>query len=330
VGKGAVPQGSLALSLNEISADGRFVLYSTVRQMSLADTNRAQDLYIRDVDGRTNRLISVRSEESDSDLFAAFGGHISSNGNRVVFVSRSANFVTNDSNGVEDVFVRDLLSNTTIPVSVNASGTSLGNGASTLASISADGRYVAFQSYATDLVTNLDQNLKSDIFVRDLVANTTTLVSAGSSGEATGGSEASGSPGGPTGATGPLISATGRYVLFDTGNNALTLRDVDLSRSANVAQLTGGSPLGRFSSDGQRALVYSFLARKDYAVDLSSLSANILYTHSSSSRQDTVFNGNGTAEVFFNQTNLSLISLTSTNTTLIAETLPIPKSPYPT
>jgi hypothetical protein len=117
--------------------------------------------------------------------------------------------------------------------------------------------------------------------------------------------------------------------LFDTGNNSLTLRDLELSRSTNLAQVTGGAPLARFSSDGQKVLLYSFMTRKDYSIDLPSFVATVLLTHSSNPRQDTVFNGTGTAEVFFNQTNLSLVSLTSTNTTLIAETLPTPKSPYP-
>ncbi|MDB6039767.1 MAG: hypothetical protein JWM99_3608, partial [Verrucomicrobiales bacterium] len=321
-GKGATQLESLALSLNEVSADGRFVLYSTVRQMSSLDTNRAQDIYLRDLDARTNRLVTVRSEGGEQDLFAGVGGHFSSNGNRVVFVSRSANFVANDTNGVEDVFVRDVAANMTIPVSVNAAGTAMGNGASTQATISPDGRFVAFQSLASDLVTNIDGNNKFDIFVRDLAANTTTLVSVGASGEAAGGTEASGSPGGITGSTGPLISLGGRYVLFNTTNNSLTLRDLVLNRSTNLAKLTGGFPLGRFSSDGTRVILSSSTSRKDYAVELPSLSASVVYSHPGNLLQDTVFSGNGTSEVVFNFTNLSLISLISSNVTTIAETLP--------
>jgi Tol biopolymer transport system component len=323
-GKGAMPLGSLSLSLNEISADGRFVLYSTLRQMTVLDTNRAQDIYVRDLDARTNRLVTLRSEGGGQDLFAAFGGHINSNGTRVVFVSRSANFVANDTNGVEDVFVRDLTSNTTIPVSVNAAGNAVGNGASTLPTISADGRYVAFQSFASDLVTNIDQNNRSDIFVRDLVANTTTLVSADSSGVAIGGTEATGSPDGVTGVTGPLISPDGRYVLFDSTNYLLNLRDLALNSSTLLWQITGPSAHGRFSTDGKKVLISSFLGRKDYAVDLPSMAVTVLFTHPGTFRQDTVFSGSGSAEVYYTYTNLYFVSLISSNTTLAAQALPTP------
>ncbi len=331
-GKGATLLGSLSLTLNEVSADGRFVIYSTIRQMTSLDTNRAQDIYLRDLDAKTNRLVTVRSEEGEPDSFAASGAHISSNGNHIVFVSRSANFVANDTNGVEDVFVRDLASNTSIPVSVNITGTGLGNGRSTLPTISADGRYVAFQSFASDLVTNLDQNNTSDIFVRDLVANTTTLVSAGPSGEALGGTEATGSPDGITGVTGPLISPDGRYVLFDSTNYVLNLRDLALGTSTSLPQITGTSAHGRFSSDGKKVLISSFLARKDYTIDLPSMTVTVLFTHTGTFRQDTVFSGSGNAEVYYTYTNLYFVSLISSNTTLAAQALPTPgvtKVAYP-
>ena len=82
----------------------------------------------------------------------------------------------NDRNGTFDVFVRDRAAGKTLLVSVNRDGTRSGNGASLAASISADGRFVAFESSAGDLVAN-DTNNAADVFVRDLVAGTTTLVS---------------------------------------------------------------------------------------------------------------------------------------------------------
>jgi Tol biopolymer transport system component len=77
---------------------------------------------------------------------------MSADGRYVAFGSYSSDLVAGDTNGnLQDVFVRDLQTGTTTLVSQNAAGTASGNGASYSNGISADGRYVAFQSLATDL-----------------------------------------------------------------------------------------------------------------------------------------------------------------------------------
>src|SRR4029079_1646625 len=96
-------------------------------------------------------------------------------GHLVAFWSSASNLVPNDTNGVNDVFVRDRLTNTTTRVSIDSSGVE-GNGPSTDPAFSADGRYVAFQSAATNLVPN-DTNGKIDVFVRDLQLGVTLRVS---------------------------------------------------------------------------------------------------------------------------------------------------------
>ncbi len=87
--------------------------------------------------------------------------------------------MNDDANSDEDVFVRDIQANTTILVSVNATGTGSGKGASFSPVISADGRYVAFESTASDLVANGPTDGLARIYVRDLVNGTTTLASVG-------------------------------------------------------------------------------------------------------------------------------------------------------
>ena len=82
--------------------------------------------------------------------------------------------MSGDTNGLTDVFVRDRTLATTVPVSVS-SAEAQANADSFTAAISADGRYVAFQSGATNLVTG-DINGKTDVFVRDLVLGTTSRV----------------------------------------------------------------------------------------------------------------------------------------------------------
>src|SRR6476469_4837110 len=105
---------------------------------------------------------------------------ISANGRFVAFQSQASNLVPGDTNNQSDIFVRDLLTNTTTRVSVDSAGNP-GNSPSNYSAISADGRFVAFQSYDSNLVPG-DTNNKNDIFVRDLSTNTTTRVSVDSAG----------------------------------------------------------------------------------------------------------------------------------------------------
>src|SRR5213595_159425 len=93
------------------------------------------------------------------------GPAISADGRFVAFASYASNLVPGDTNGVADVFVHDRQTGTTKRVSVNSAGTQ-GNGGSGSPAISADGRFVAFSSYATNLVPG-DTNGVVDVFVHD-------------------------------------------------------------------------------------------------------------------------------------------------------------------
>ena len=127
---------------------------------------------------------------------------ISANGRHVAFASAATNLVQGDTNAFVDVFVRDRQTAVTERVSLTAGGDQ-GNGHSNFSSISADGRFVAFTSAATNLVTG-DTNGSRDIFVRDRQLGTTTRVSVFSGGGGQGASDSSD----------PIISANGRYVVF--------------------------------------------------------------------------------------------------------------------
>src|SRR5262249_11785277 len=95
----------------------------------------------------------------------------------VLFESDASDLVPGDTNGVSDVFMRDVLGGTTLLISVAANGGS-GNGPSTNAVMTPDGRYVVFVSAATNLVVG-DTNRIADLFVRDLLTQTTLLASVG-------------------------------------------------------------------------------------------------------------------------------------------------------
>jgi N-acetylglucosamine-6-sulfatase len=134
---------------------------------------------------------------------------ISADGRYVAFASAASNLVAGDTNGVTDVFVRDVVTKAVDRVSVPAAG-GQSNASSELPAISADGRYVAFHSSATNLVA-ADTNGASDVFVRDRQSGTTERVSVASDGAQGAGSYESAS-----------ISADGRYVAFTAhGGGAL-------------------------------------------------------------------------------------------------------------
>jgi hypothetical protein len=132
-------------------------------------------------------------------------------GRYVAFMSNAGNLVTDDNNGADfDIFVRDRINRTTVLVSVAASGTGGGNGVSTLGGISTDGRYVVFESEASNLITG-DTNRQSDVFIRDLQLGTTRLVSVTTNGVQ-----------GKGRSLAPLMSADGSKVLFETSAQNLT------------------------------------------------------------------------------------------------------------
>ena len=105
---------------------------------------------------------------------------ISADGRFVAFESNASNIVAGDTNNTYDIFVRDRLTNTTTRVSVDSAGNQADRN-SDGASISADGRFVAFHSDSSNIVPG-DTNNTFDIFVRDRLTNTTTLVSVDSAG----------------------------------------------------------------------------------------------------------------------------------------------------
>src|SRR5258706_3361463 len=118
----------------------------------------------------------------------SFGPSVSADGRYVVFFSRATNLVAGDTNGCEDVFVRDRSNGTIERVSVDSGGAQ-GNDASVDPLISPDGRYVAFESSATNLVAGAT-NAAADVFLRDRLAGTTereSVAAAGGQGEDLGG-----------------------------------------------------------------------------------------------------------------------------------------------
>ena len=184
-----------------LSADGRYVAFwSYASNLVTADTNPGADIFVRDRQTGQTERVSIASDGSESDGESEYPS-ISADGRYVAFASNASTLVSNDTNGAADIFVRDRQTGQTELVSIASDG-SQGNDLSLRPAISADGRYVAFASYANTLVTN-DTNAVTDIFVRDRQTGQTERVSlAGDGSQANNWSFV------------PAISADGRYVTF--------------------------------------------------------------------------------------------------------------------
>lgn len=187
----------------DISADGRFVAFSTAAALLPGDTNRFTDVFIRDRETGTLRRASVTSSGVLGDQGGgSYGVALSADGSRVAFDSHSA-LVPADTNDRLDVYVRDEKAGSTMLASVGPGGTQ-GNDDSGMygLDLSARGDTVAFNSLATNLVAG-DSNGTMDLFVRDLPDGATTRVSV-----ATGGAQADDE------SREPSVSADGRWVAF--------------------------------------------------------------------------------------------------------------------
>jgi Tol biopolymer transport system component len=195
-------------NLPSISGDGRYVAFeSAASDLVPGDGNGAEDVFVRDLQAGTTIRASVDTAGGDPDGWSELAS-ISGNGRYVAFTSRAPDLVPGDGNGTWDVFVRDIQAGTTTRASIDTAGGDP-NDASYPWSISADGRYVAFQSYASDLVPG-DGNGESDVFVRDLQAGTTVRASVDTAG---------GDPDGQSSA--PSISGDGRVIAFESAASDL-------------------------------------------------------------------------------------------------------------
>ena len=182
-----------------ISADGRFVLFSSSANDLVPGDNSqlGLDVFLRDRGSNTTVLVSANFSGAGGGNGNSTAGQASTNGHYAVFQSDASDLLPGDTNGVSDIFVRDLQAGSNILVSVAIDG-GWANGASTDPVMTPDGRYVAFVSAATNLVAG-DMNGIADVFLRDLVNGTTRLVTVGASG---------------ADVSAPVITPNGRFVAY--------------------------------------------------------------------------------------------------------------------
>lgn len=201
-------QADGASSEAHISADGtRVVFTSTATNLVAGDTNGVQDVFVKTLATGAITRVSTSAAGVEGNAVSQ-SGHLSGNGERVVFVSQASNLVAGDTNGTRDVFVRDLSGGTVVLVSTSAGGAQ-GDGQCDTPTLSADGSLVAFSSSSTTLVPG-DTNATFDIFVKTLASGAISRVSTSASG-----AQAN------FGAMSPWLSADGSTVAFISSSTTL-------------------------------------------------------------------------------------------------------------
>lgn len=202
-----------------ISADGRFVsFYSLATNLTTAtDTANSADVFLHDrALDRTIRVSLAPGSKMPSDQSYVLSGALSADGTRLVYYSRADNLVSGDTNNTVDVFLYERPAGG-IPRTSRLSlgpGGAQANGASYQPSISSDGRFVTYYSAASNLVPG-DNNGVADVFLLDLSTGQTRLISRRSGGGVLANK----------GAYGPLISADGQWVAFESSADNLVPGD---------------------------------------------------------------------------------------------------------
>ena len=233
-------QGNGSSTGADISANGRYIAFtSTATNLVADDTNGATDIFLRDSTDGSTRRVSLASDGSQANA-SSFLNAMSADGRYISFASDATNLVAGDTNALRDIFVHDTSSGTTTLVSVASDGTQ-SNGSSRDSVISADGRYISFESSATTLVAD-DTNGTFDIFLHDNTDGSTIRVSLASDGSES--NERS---------YDPAISADGRYIVFESVADNLVADDSNASADVLLRDTsTGTTRLVSLARDGSQ------------------------------------------------------------------------------
>ncbi len=264
--------------LNALSGDGRYVVFASAADNLVAgDQNGLPDIFVRDRQTGVVTRVSVNSNGAEANG-PSTASAISDDGHFVVFQSAASNLVVNDTNGLADIFFHDLQSGETRRVSVASDGTQA-NGPSRYPDISAHGRYLVFESNATNLAAGAPSTYAyvptisddgrfvaftavnftnwgfpglqavNDVFVRDLQSGTTMLAGVASDGTPANGDNGPGT-----------ISGDGHVVAFVTAAGNLVSGDTNGLQDVFIHDLQSGETRRvNVASDGAQADHISWL-----------------------------------------------------------------------
>ncbi len=266
------PDGSPADGPSEspvMAGRGVLVFASAATNLVPGDTNAATDIFVR-VPGAGVQRVSVGRDGVQADG-PSFEPDVSRDGRFVVFASRASNLVPGDDNGVEDVFVRDLVAGTTRRLSESAAGAS-GAGRSRAPAISPDGSAVSFASTAENLVPG-DENKLADVFLASTRRTTLRLVSVDTRERQQN-----------RAVTAPFVivsdvSDGGRFVAFDSDATNLVARD-RLHTDVFVRDVRRGRTelvsLGLTGRQGNNDSYFPTISRDGRYVAFTSFASNLL------------------------------------------------------
>jgi Tol biopolymer transport system component len=262
-------QADYASSLPSISANGDVIAFASDATNLVEDEiDWSPQVYVRNmITGKT----SIVSKNSFGEILdgPSTNPSISADGRYIVYESLATNIIDNDTNGYSDIFVYDTLTDTTSRISLGQLGDQAVGGDSTYPAISANGRFIAYMSEATNLFDQ-DFNSASDIFVYDAIDNTTTAVSVYW--------EEDHFQTIPFNSYSPSISSDGRYVAYwyFTGSYLLStveIRDLEMETTKRIEIMWQGEdyiydvPISEPSISGDGKLVAFIAHRLDKNLD---------------------------------------------------------------
>lgn len=268
-------EGNAASSQGIVSANGRYVVFqSSATNLVPGDGNGIQDVFLKDTQTGAISRVSTSSSGSEANG-ASFARDISADGRYILFQSAATNLVAGDTNGLADMFIKDIQTEIVSRVSTTSASTQADGTNDGVAALSSDGHYVAFSSFAQNLVSG-DANGTTDVFIKDTQTGSISRVSTGATGsEADGASQVTD------------ISSDGRYVVFksnatnlvagDTGATDIFVKDTQTGAITRVstdmagAQADADSNDARVSSSG-RYIVFASEATNLVAGDTNSAS----------------------------------------------------------
>ena len=210
--------GNADSSRGQVSTNGQFVVFqSNASDLVANDTSGVTDIFVRNLTAGTTALVSVAPDGTPGND-ASTDPVMTPDGRYVAFISSASNLVAGDTNGIPDVFVRDLVLGTNYLVSVGAVGA---NTIMATPVMTPDGRSVAFFSTATNLVSAVPATTLGEVYVRDRVAGITTWASTNAAGIAYTNLHSYVYPQGAVPAYHPRLSADGQHVVFKIGQTSL-------------------------------------------------------------------------------------------------------------
>jgi len=264
-----------------ISADGRYVIFrSSSTQLTPPDTNSSSDAFLRDLTDTTTTRVSVTLTGAQADAYTDWVD-ISPDGTRLAIYCAATNLLgsNNDTNGLPDVFVRSTTNHTTITRASVSSSEVQSDGWSSTPALSADGRYVAFDSEATNLGSAGSVGY-FDVFLRDTSDGTTEIISVSEAGVV-----------GDNYSMMAAISGDGRFVAFQSAASNLVPGDGDALADVFVRDRQAGTVV-RFPG----GVAAAFVSSNSNSLDLSTDGRFLAYPSDTSTLVDD--DDNGVRDVF--------------------------------